>query len=304
MCSNFVTTHFFYLYCLEYMSGFLSFIFFVHLDYFRIEIWHHLVYNYTNLNKVIGGDRMDFQTYLEETPLEHLDLNVKYQSIHHRSSNLPMAYEALARLYICGEEILPHLFIPYLEDKNAFNEVGHIIFEKIVSDMLKYPELKMVFMNLSHKQLEDQDIIQSMLSLLKANNLCERFGFEVRETPLDSKSELPLKNLNSIKAANCLIAIDDFGTGYSSLERLSIVPHDIIKVDKSLIQDMNNYKRIILKHIVEIAHENLKTVLCEGVETKNQLDVSLNLGFDLNQGFLFSHPSKIGGQNVKFNYYP
>jgi len=103
-----------------------------------------------------------------------------------------------------------------------------------------------------------------------------------------------IKNFISfLKEEGVQVALDDIGSGYSGLFYLSELKPDYIKIDMELIRDIhkNNFKKVIVNHLIQIAHtENIK-VVCEGVEKKEELEWVRYTGADYAQGFLFAKPS-------------
>jgi len=96
-----------------------------------------------------------------------------------------------------------------------------------------------------------------------------------------------LRNLQSI---GFLIAIDDFGTGYSSLSYLSLLPFDILKVDRSFVLGIGKASEKIVAVIVDMAHNFDKAVIAEGVDSEHQHKYLVDLGCEIIQGYLFSKP--------------
>lgn len=98
--------------------------------------------------------------------------------------------------------------------------------------------------------------------------------------------------LYSLKDLGVSISMDDFGTGYSSLSSLKILPIDLIKIDRSLVYDIetNVTARCITKAIVDLGKAMDLTVLAEGVETEHQKELLDELGCDIIQGYLYSKP--------------
>ena len=87
-------------------------------------------------------------------------------------------------------------------------------------------------------------------------------------------------------------SIDDFGTGYSSLNLLKELPVDIIKIDKSFLDETESSEtsKIIIRKTVELTQELDMTVVCEGVETENQADYLRGIRCDVAQGYLYARP--------------
>ena len=101
-----------------------------------------------------------------------------------------------------------------------------------------------------------------------------------------------LEIIKGIKKLGPRIALDDFGTGYSSLNYIKQLPLDIIKVDKTFIDDIaeDEYAQAFIKLIVELSDTIDTSIIVEGVENKNQLDILKDLGVDYIQGFYYGRP--------------
>jgi EAL domain-containing protein (putative c-di-GMP-specific phosphodiesterase class I) len=101
-----------------------------------------------------------------------------------------------------------------------------------------------------------------------------------------------LEVLRALKQVGVQLAIDDFGTGYSSLSYLQQFPVDILKVDRSFIEQLGvrTESEEIVSSVIGLAHALGLKVVAEGVETVGQLEILRSLQCDLAQGFLFSVP--------------
>ncbi len=98
--------------------------------------------------------------------------------------------------------------------------------------------------------------------------------------------------LATLRHAGCRVAIDDFGTGYSSLAYLKALPLDYLKIDKKLAQDITGSPRdrVVVRGVIEMARSLGLTVIAEGVETEEQLDLLAKEGCQYYQGFLCAEP--------------
>ncbi|MDP4105973.1 MAG: EAL domain-containing protein, partial [Bacillota bacterium] len=100
------------------------------------------------------------------------------------------------------------------------------------------------------------------------------------------------KTLTSLKTLGISLALDDFGTGYSSINYLWKLPCDIIKIDKSLIKEMQDFNASyeVVAAIIALCKKLKKKVVAEGVETNEQLELLQRLACEEIQGYLFSRP--------------
>jgi len=104
--------------------------------------------------------------------------------------------------------------------------------------------------------------------------------------------EASVRKLRQLRDAGVRIALDDFGTGYSSLSRLSTLPIDVLKIDRSFVHQIGEGTggTVVIATIITLAHAFGMTVVAEGVETHEQLKVLEELGCDAVQGYLIGAP--------------
>ena len=115
---------------------------------------------------------------------------------------------------------------------------------------------------------------------------------EITETTALKDTKYINEKLNAIKNLGIKVAMDDFGTGNSNLIGLKDLNIDILKLDKSLLQDIevDLKAKTIVKHIMSLSSDlNIKTV-CEGVENSRQIEVLKELKVKIVQGYVFSKP--------------
>ena len=115
-----------------------------------------------------------------------------------------------------------------------------------------------------------------------------RVTAEITESALLSDREAVAERLGRLRKAGLKIAIDDFGTGYASLGYLTSLPLDVLKIDRSLIENIavGERDRIVVRTLIRLGRELGLTVLVEGVESTAQLVLLADWGCDLYQGFL------------------
>ena len=119
--------------------------------------------------------------------------------------------------------------------------------------------------------------------------------FELSESEAINNFELLMKVRDTLMKMNLGVAADDFGKGYAGLERVLKVKPDLIKLDRMLIQniDQDEPKKAFVKGLVEAASTSNSTILAEGVETIEEFEVLKGLGINLVQGFLFHRPQAL-----------
>ena len=205
--------------------------------------------------------------------------------------------EALVRWNKDGKMISPGEFIPIFEKNYFIIKLDEYIYEKVCSDIKKSKkELKampLISVNVSKESLTQNNFVNKYI---KINN---KYGINAEEIELEITERTAVDdNINmeeilmQIKNEGFKIALDDFGTGYSSLNMLEVMPIDIIKIDKSFIDNINK-KVNLIEIIINIAKSlNLKTV-AEGVENEEQVEYLKIVGCDLIQGYYYSKPLKL-----------
>jgi EAL domain-containing protein (putative c-di-GMP-specific phosphodiesterase class I) len=148
--------------------------------------------------------------------------------------------------------------------------------------------------NLSARQLEDPDLVTDVAAALASSGLSpERLVLEITESVLMLDPLHTAQVLLDLKAMGIRIAIDDFGTGYSSLSYLRLFPVDMLKIDKSFVDPLNDpgsEGAAFVKTIIRLAHELHLTTVAEGVEDVIQRDILTELRCNSAQGYLISRP--------------
>ena len=137
------------------------------------------------------------------------------------------------------------------------------------------------------------DFIDEIKSIIESVNVKPSdFKLEITESVMIDSDEKALQKIEEIKDLGMQVAIDDFGTGYSSLSYLHKFPANMLKIDKSFIDVMNdneaNEKYVAM--IVSIGHVLNLEVISEGVETEKQIETLKSIGCDYIQGYVWGKP--------------
>lgn len=150
-----------------------------------------------------------------------------------------------------------------------------------------------VSVNMSQAQFARTDVYASVTKALEVTGLEPKYlEIEVTETMAMTDVDRTVDVLGRIHELGVSISMDDFGTGYSSLASLKTIPFDVLKIDRSLVCDLNenDTSRRITGAIVAMGKALRMVVLAEGVETNEQSKLLGEIGCDLAQGYYFSKP--------------
>ncbi len=193
--------------------------------------------------------------------------------------------------------VSPALFIPIAEHDGQIIEIGLWVLRKACMLANRWQRDKVplarIAVNVSGAQLLQQDFIQQVQRIFEETGVdTSTIELELTESWMMQDLAQSAAALQSLKALGVRIAIDDFGTGYSSLAYLSRLPVDVLKIDRSLIADLesNINTQSLVSNICRMAHAQQIEVVVEGVENTEQLQILRGMGCDLVQGFLIARP--------------
>lgn len=207
-------------------------------------------------------------------------------------------FEALARMKDDdGSFISPVDFIPVAEKTGLVDRIDMRVFEQSLDFLDKVSKETdtdvTLSVNVSVRHLMKNNFIEDIKKIIDSHDIAPgRIEIEITESIMIDSAEKALQRIDEIKAMGMKVAIDDFGTGYSSLSYLNNFPSDMLKIDKSFIDQMNlsDASRQYVAMIISIGHIlNLK-VISEGVESQDQVAVLKSIGCDYVQGFVWGRP--------------
>lgn len=224
-----------------------------------------------------------------------------YQGKYHEGKRRFVGVEALARWdSIQFGKISPSIFIPMLTKAGLMNLFSEIMIEKVVKELpeirRQYGEDVSVSVNIPHEFFYREDLMTLMAEMIERHEVAPHaLILEITEDTFIRSTQFISKQVDGLRQMGIKVSLDDFGTGYSSLNYLTKIQFDEIKIDKSFIDDLqhNERARELLKHIVSLAQTFDAQVVAEGVETKEQVEIIVNSGCDVIQGYIYSKPKAI-----------
>lgn len=192
--------------------------------------------------------------------------------------------------------VSPSEFVPLAERTGLIGDLTDLVLELAIqhAGMLRNCGHAIdLAVNLSPLILVDPeapDRLSRMLTEHRVENY--RFVVEITESAAMADGTLTMENLTRFRLKDMKLSMDDFGTGYSSLVQLYRMPFNELKIDKSFVMevDAKEEARVIVRSIIDLAHNLNLTVCAEGVETPETLDFLRSIGCDQAQGYLISKP--------------
>ncbi|WP_369159051.1 putative bifunctional diguanylate cyclase/phosphodiesterase [Candidatus Thiodiazotropha sp. LNASS1] len=229
---------------------------------------------------------------------ERHEFSVVYQPVVELKSNRVVAAEALLRWNnpLLGI-VSPDEFIPIAEQTGVILGIGRYVLQKAVENALRWREMLdfefKIAINLSPRQFRDTTLVDYIKDLLECNGLkANALVLEVTEGVLMSGQQDIEDALSRLHDNGISLAMDDFGTGYSSLNYLRKYPFDVLKVDRSFINDLtvDPADCELVNASILMAHGLGLEVVAEGVEIEDQLSQLRDMQCEYAQGYLFSRP--------------
>ena len=266
-----------------------------------------------NEAKKHGKDHVEFfepamqSAFLESVELEadlrraivRHEFELRYQPIVHLQSGEISGVEALIRWMHPTRGVVPPMeFVPLAEETGMIVPIGEWVLREACTRIAEWNARRAgtpltISVNVSAVQLEQPALPLVVRSALDDSGLpADRLILELTESLLVDHRPATLHRLHAIKALGVRLAIDDFGTGYSSLAYLRRFPVDIIKIDKSFVDDLvDEPTAAALTHgIIQLGRALQLSTIAEGIEHAGQL-TSLEAGnCEMGQGYFFAEP--------------
>lgn len=230
--------------------------------------------------------------------LDNNELVLHYQPIVDEQKNI-LGFEALIRwIHPKHGPISPGTFIPLAEQTGLILPIGEWVLKTACAQLAEWGddsqhEALTVAINVSARQLNQGDFVDTIKRVISQTGArADRLRLELTESMLQDNVGSTIVKMDALRLLGVRFSLDDFGTGYSSLSYLKRLPLDVLKIDKSFVDDIfaDHSDAAIVRTIIALARSLDIDVVAEGVETAEQLEWLLDHGCVLFQGNLFSPP--------------
>ena len=211
-----------------------------------------------------------------------------YQPIVNNSNLAYEKYECLVRMIDKDKVISPFFFLEVAKQTKQYFEITKTVIAKSF-EIFKDKNIEFS-VNLSIMDIVEDDISEYIIMMLEKYDIGSRVVFEIVESEYIQNFQRALKFISDVKKYNCKIAIDDFGTGYSNFEYLIKLKADYLKIDGSLIKNIDKDENayLVVSTIVEFSKKLGMKTIAEYVENENIFKIVNDLGIDYSQGYYFS----------------
>ncbi|WP_306115702.1 MULTISPECIES: bifunctional diguanylate cyclase/phosphodiesterase [unclassified Roseovarius] len=254
---------------------------------------------YTFYNHELEGRYQERRDMLEELPgaIQHGDLEVHLQPKVTLVDKKVFGFEALVRWRRGGQLVPPNQFILIAEESGMVVDIDHFVLRnatKMVADWnTDHGTDFSVSVNLSALHFTSVRIVEWVQDALWSSLLNpSRLTLEITETMEMRDWKQARSVISGLRKLGCKIAIDDFGTGYSSLAYLRTTSADELKIDRSLVEELESSEkaRLLLTSVMDIARNLEFEVTVEGIETDRQGSIVTKMGAQNGQGYFFGRP--------------
>lgn len=260
----------------------------------------------TDETALIQSDDRILEGFRYEKEVEHFlktavdkDLfEVYYQPVYWMKENRYITLEALSRLKHPNMGMIPpDVFIGIAERQGLIARIGLLQFRRVCRFIKENEQMmesiRNVKFNLSPSELLKPGHSQILINIIKEFGLSPRyFQFEITETVATEYSESFCKAVEDFKNAGIGLCLDDFGSGYANLNAVLKLPFEVVKMDRSLLTGItcDEQAAVFYRSIVMVMQNMGYTIVAEGAETEEEVNLLREWGVDMVQGYYFSRP--------------
>ncbi len=243
--------------------------------------------------------RLEMGTELRRA-IEREEFRIYYQPIVSLHAGTITGFEALIRWQHPQHGLLsPAVFLPVADEIGLITTIDQWVLYESCRQLYAWQQEHQhqspltISVNVSGKRLAQSDIVQQVSTVLDETGLAaSSLHLEITENSVIHNAELAIHMLQQLRDLGVHVSLDDFGTGYSSLSYLHRFPINILKIDRSFINniDTDHQTMEVVRAIVTLAHNLGMEVIAEGAETLDHLNHLRSLRCEYGQGYYFSRP--------------
>lgn len=220
-----------------------------------------------------------------------------YQPQYHADGKTVRGFETLLRLRDTeGNRVSPAIFIPVAEKTNLILDIDRFVLKKAMTEcktmVEENPEL-MVSINMSAIHIQDDSFVEDVRKALEVTGFpAKNLELEITETSFIERMDEVIEKIKTVRDMGICVALDDFGTGFASLSYLMNIPVNMLKIDKSFVDNILVEEKgaSFVVAIITMGHQLGFEVIAEGVEEEQQVEVLRDRGCDLIQGYVWGKP--------------
>lgn len=263
------------------------------LQFFEPEIGETMVKEVERELKITTHSNLEEDFY---QALENGEFKIVYQPIINLDDNSVSGVEVFLRWQTRESRLLyPQEFIPSIENNGMIFALEKWLLQSILAQCQKWTAIAKIpiHINLSVHQFQSHGIIDTFNKVLNKNkHQYQDLVIEIKEQVFLVGNNQVVEILKTIYGLNIGVSLDNFGTGISSLTNLHKFPFQSLKIDRTLVKNLENSQESInlAKSIIMIAQLLNIKIIAQGIETQEQLNILKNLGCKYGQGYLFSMP--------------
>jgi diguanylate cyclase (GGDEF)-like protein/PAS domain S-box-containing protein len=234
------------------------------------------------------------------TALTERQFRIYYQPVVELSTRRVASVEALLRWEHPSQGLIsPYRFIEAAEDTGILVSIGHWLLLQTCRQLRDWEADRFsgqpvnITVNVSARQFADARLANDIQDALQQTGVDpSRLQLEMTESVAAADPKLTVTVLSHLRHLGIGVILDDFGTGMTSLRGLRQFPVEALKIDRSLVREMQTDRATsdIVELITTLAHKMNLRVIAEGIETSRQLERVLELGCEFGQGYYFSQP--------------
>jgi diguanylate cyclase (GGDEF)-like protein len=231
--------------------------------------------------------------------IQEAAFNIHFQPVVDLQTNQKIGFEALIRWPNMKNQFVPDEFIPIAEKNSDIHAIGEWVIDRAIRQISNWQKRhakdRFVAINISPVQLQNHTITEYLINRAEAYSVNpQNIVLEITETALFEKEVEIKRSIETLSDYGFLISLDDFGVGYSSISHLIEYPISIVKLDKSLFQteEGEQKRKAVFEALAEMLKRLRMTVVAEGIETQEHLDMCKKLNIDHGQGFFLGRPAE------------